>query len=132
VFEAWTTPELFRQWWLPKSLEMTLLSCEMDVRVGGRYRLEISHPKAPQPMAFFGRYVDVTPHSRLSWTNEENGADGPVTTVTFEDRNGKTLVMVHELYPTKEALDAAGTGAAEAMAETFTQLEELLRESVGR
>jgi uncharacterized protein YndB with AHSA1/START domain len=132
VFEAWTTPELFRQWWLPKSLEMTLLSCEMDVRVGGGYRLEISHPQAPQPMAFFGRYVDVTPHSRLSWTNEENGADGPVTTVTFEDRNGKTLVVVHELYPSKEALDAAGTGAAEAMAETFAQLEELLRESVAR
>ena len=132
VFEAWTTPELFRQWWLPKSLEMTLLSCEMDVRVGGGYRLEISHPQAPQPMAFFGRYVEVTPHSRLSWTNEENGADGPVTTVTFEDRDGKTLVVVHELYPSKEALDAAGTGAADAMAETFTQLEELLRESVGR
>jgi uncharacterized protein YndB with AHSA1/START domain len=126
VFEAWTKPELFGRWWLPKSMGMSLLSCEMDVRLGGSYRLEISHPAAPQPMAFFGRYVEVTPHSRLAWTNEESGDSGPVTTVTLDERNGATLVVVHELYPTKEALDAAGTGAADAMAETFTQLEELL------
>jgi uncharacterized protein YndB with AHSA1/START domain len=126
VFEAWTNPELFRQWWLPKSMGMTLLSCEMDVRTGGGYRLEIAHPAAPQPMAFFGRYVEVTPHSRLVWTNEESGDAGSVTTVTFEERDGRTLVVVRELYASKEALDAAGTGAAEALIETFAQLEELL------
>jgi uncharacterized protein YndB with AHSA1/START domain len=126
VFEAWTRPELFRQWWLPKSLGMTLLSCDMDVRVGGGYRLEIQHPAAPEPMAFFGRYLEVAPHARLVWTNDESGDAGPVTTVTFDERAGETWVVVHDLYPTKEALDAAGTGAAEAMAETFTQLEELL------
>jgi uncharacterized protein YndB with AHSA1/START domain len=126
VFEAWTKPELFRQWWVPRSMGMTLLSCEMDVRVGGGYRLEIKHPAAPQPMAFFGRYVEVTPHSRLAWTNEESGDGGSVTTVTFNETNGETLVVVSELYPTKEALDAAGTGAADAMAETFAQLDEFL------
>ena len=126
IFEAWTKPDLFKQWWLPKSLGMTMLSCQMDVRTGGSYRLEISHPSAPQPMAFFGRYVEVTPHSRLVWTNEESGDAGPVTTVTFDETNGATVVVVHELYPSKEALDAAGTGAAEAMGETFAQLEELL------
>jgi uncharacterized protein YndB with AHSA1/START domain len=126
VFEAWTRPELFRQWWLPKSLGMTLLSCEMDVRVGGGYRLEIRHPAAPEPMAFFGRYLEVAPHTRLVWTNDESGDAGPVTTVTFEEREGETRVVVHDLYPTREALDAAGTGAAEAMAETFAQLEALL------
>jgi uncharacterized protein YndB with AHSA1/START domain len=125
VFEAWTKPELFRQWWVPKSMGMSLLSCEMDVRVGGKYRLVFAH-EASESMAFFGTYLEVTPHSRLSWTNEEGGDDGPVTTVTFEERGGKTLLVLHELYPSKEALDAAGTGAADVMNETFAQLDELL------
>ena len=122
VFEAWTKPELFRRWWAPKSMGMSLLSCEMDVRVGGKYRLEFE----PDAMAFFGTYLEVTPHSRLVWTNEEGGEGGPVTTVTFEEQAGKTLLVMHELYPSKEALDAAGTGAADAMVETFAQLDELL------
>jgi uncharacterized protein YndB with AHSA1/START domain len=122
VFEAWTRPELFRRWWVPKSLGMSLRSCEMDVRVGGKYRLEFE----PDGVAFFGTYLDVTPNSRLAWTNEEGGEDGPVTTVTFEEKGGKTLLVMHELYSSKEALDAAGTGAADAMVETFAQLDELL------
>ncbi|HXZ26525.1 MAG TPA: SRPBCC domain-containing protein [Terriglobales bacterium] len=126
VFEAWTKPELFQQWWVPKSMDMALLSCEMDVRVGGRYRLVFSHPASAQPMEFFGRYIEVTPHSRLAWTNEEAGEAGSVTTVTFEEKGCKTLLVVHDLYPSKEALDAAGTGAADAMNETFAQLDQLL------
>ena len=124
VFEAWTKPELFKQWWVPKSMGMSLLSCEMDVRVGGKYRFVFGHD-ASKPMAFFGRYIEVTPYSRLVWTNEEMD-DGAVTTVTFEEQDGKTLLAMHELYPSKEALDAAGTGAADAMVETFAQLDELL------
>src|SRR3954463_14370403 len=123
VFEAWTKPELFRQWWVPKSLGMSLLSCEMDVRVGGRYRLEFAH--GDSQLAFFGTYKEVTPHSRLVWTNEES-EEGSVTTVTFAENGGKTLLVMHELYPSREALDAAGTGAADAMGETFDQLDELL------
>ena len=132
VFEAWTKPELFKRWWVPKSMGMSLLSCEMDVRVGGRYRLEFSYEGSKS--AFFGTYKEVTPHSRLVWTNEEN-EDGAITTVTFEEKDGKTLLVMHELYPSKEALDAAGTGAADAMVETFAQLDELLvtlGASVGR
>ena len=125
VFEAWTKPELFKQWWVPKSMGMFLRSCEMDVRVGGRYRLEFAHGDS-QSAAFFGTYKEVTPHSRLVWTNEEGGEGGPVTTVTFEEKRGKTLLVMHELYSSKEALDAAGTGAADAMVETFAQLDELL------
>ena len=125
VFEAWTTPELFKQWWVPKSMGMQLRSCEMDVRVGGRYRL-VFGDDASNPAEFFGRYIEVTPHMRLVWTNDEGGEGGPVTTVTFEEKDGKTLLVVHELYPSKEALDAAGTGAADAMGETFEQLDELL------
>jgi uncharacterized protein YndB with AHSA1/START domain len=131
VFEAWTKPELFKRWWAPKSMGMFLRSCEMDVRVGGMYRLEFE----PDAMAFFGTYLEVTPHSRLVWTNEEGGEGGPVTTVIFEEKGGKTLLVLHELYPSKEALDAAGTGAADAMGETFEQLDELLvtlGASVGR
>jgi uncharacterized protein YndB with AHSA1/START domain len=123
VFEAWTRPELFRQWWVPKSMGMTLLSCEMDVRTGGGYRLVFAGN--PEPMAFFGTYKEVIPNSRLVWTNEES-AEGSVTTVTFEEKGGKTFLVMHELYPSKEALDAAGTGAADAMVETFAQLDELL------
>ena len=130
VFEAWTRPELFTRWWLPKSMSMSLRSCEMDVRVGGSYRLEFE----PDGMAFFGTYREVTPPSRLVWTNEESGEDGAVTTVTFEDKSGKTLLVMRELYPSKEALDAAG-GATDGMVETFEQLDELLLTvdaSVGR
>jgi uncharacterized protein YndB with AHSA1/START domain len=122
VFEAWTTPELFRRWWVPKSMGMSLRSCAMDVRVGGKYRLEFE----PDAVAFFGTYLEVTPHSRLVWTNEEGGEGGPVTTVTFEEKGGQTLLVMRELYSSKEALDAAGTGAADAMVETFAQLDELL------
>jgi uncharacterized protein YndB with AHSA1/START domain len=121
VFEAWTRSELFRQWWVPKSMGMTLLSCDMDVRVGGKYRLVFS-----PDVAFFGTYREVMPHSRLVWTNEEGGEPGQVTTVTFEEKNGKTLLVMRELYPSKEALDAAGTGALDAMGETFGQLDEFL------
>src|SRR5215210_1681333 len=134
VFEAWTKPELFMRWWAPKSMGVPLLSCDMDVRAGGKYRLEFGHDAATS-MAFFGKYIEVTPPSRLVWTNDEGGDGGPVTTVTFEEKGGKTLLALHELYPSKEALDAAGTGAADAMVETFEQLDELLvtlDASVGR
>ena len=132
VFQAWTTPELFKRWWVPKSMGMSLLSCDMDVRVGGKYRLEFAHGDAQA--AFFGSYVEVTPYSRLVWTNEESD-DGAVTTVTFEEQDGKTLLAMQELYPSKEALDAAGTGSADATVETFAQLDQLLvtlGASVGR
>jgi len=131
VFEAWTKPELFRQWWVPKSMGMSLLSCEMDVRVGGGYRFEFA--LGDSKMAFFGRYKEVTPHSRLVWTNDESDG-GAVSTVTFAERGGKTLLVYHELYPSKEALDA-NAGMENAMAETFAQLDELLvtlGASVGR
>jgi uncharacterized protein YndB with AHSA1/START domain len=122
VFEAWTKPELFKQWWVPKSMGMFLRSCEMDVRVGGKYRLEFE----PDGMAFFGTYLEVTPPSLLVWTNEEGGEGGPVTTVTFEEKGGQTLLVMREHHSSKESLDAAGTGAADAMVETFAQLDELL------
>lgn len=121
VFEAWTRPELFQQWWVPKSLGMVLYSCEMDVRVGGKYHLNFG-----EGMDFFGTYVEVVPPSRLAWTNEEGGENASLTTVTFEERDGKTLLVLSELYPSKEALDAAGTGALEATGETFAQLDALL------
>ena len=122
VFEAWSNPELFRRWWVPRSMGMTLTSCEMDVRTGGRYRLGF------EGMDFFGRYLEVTPPSRIVWTNEEGGDDGSVTTVTLTETDGTTLVVVTELYPSKEALEAEGGAASDAMHETFGQLDELLAE----
>ena len=131
VFEAWSKPELFKKWWVPRSMGMTLRSCEMDVRTGGKYRLVFGDDPA-NPMAFFGNYLEVVPNKRIVWTNEESGDAGSVTTVTFEERDGKTLLVMSELYPTKEALDAAGTGAQEAMNETFGQLDELIAELSAR
>jgi len=121
VFDAWSKLELFKQWWVPKSMGMKLYDCEMDVRTGGTYRLNFG-----EGMDFFGRYLEVTPPTRIVWTNEEDGPDNSVTTVTFEEKDGKTHLVMSEVYPTKEALDAAGTGAAEATQETFRQLDELL------
>ncbi len=126
VFEAWTKPELFKQWWVPKSFGLSLLSYEADVRVGGQYHLVFGDGDS-KPMAFFGRYLEVTPYSRLVWTNDEGENAGPVTTVTFEDKAGKTLLVLHDLYPSKEALDAAmASGEKSGMGETFDQLDQLL------
>ncbi|MGB3412092.1 MAG: SRPBCC domain-containing protein [Microthrixaceae bacterium] len=122
VFEAWSRPELFKRWWIPKSMGMTLQSCEMDVRTGGTYRLGFGNG-----MDFFGRYIEVARPSLIVWTNDEGGEDGSVTTVTFTETDGRTQVVVSELYPSKEALDAEG-GATDAMHETFAQLDELLVE----
>ena len=125
VFEAFTKPELFKQWWVPRSIiGLSLLSCELDVRVGGKYRLVFGND-ASEAMAFFGRYIEVTPHSRLVWTNDEGGDAGQVSTVTFEEKGGKTLLVLHELHPSKEAVDEA-IGFGEGLRETFGQLDELL------
>ena len=124
VFEAWSNPELFQRWWLPASMGMQLHGCDMDVRTDGTYRLDFGGG-----MEFFGRYLDVEPPSRIVWTNDEG--HGSVTTVTFQEQDGGTLIVMTERYPTKEALDAEGTGAAEATHETFAQLDALLAERTG-
>ena len=127
VYEAWTKPELLKRWWAPKSIGVSLVSCEADVRVGGKYRFVFGHAGS-EAMAFFGKYLEVTPPSRLVWTNEEGGDGGAVTTVTFEEKGGKTLLVMRELYPSKEALDGAiASGSTSGdMGETFEQLDELL------
>ena len=124
VFEAWTRPELLKRWWAPKSMDMTLVSCEADVRVGGTYRFEFGLGGS-KTMAFFGKYLEVNPHSRLVWTNEEGDGGAAVTTVTFEEKDGKTLLVLRERHPSKEAVDEA-IGFGEGLRETFGQLDELL------
>ena len=127
VFEAWTKPELLQRWWAPKSFGVTFISCEADARTGGTYRFVFGLPASEQPMAFFGRYLEVTAHSRLVWTNDEGGEGGNVTTVTFEERGAGTLVVMHDLYASKEALDEAiVSGSTCGFGETFEQLDELL------
>ena len=127
VFEAWVDPGLFKRWWAPKSFGVSLISYEADVRTGGSYRLVMGHPSSDQPMAFFGRYIEVTPHSRLVWTNDEGGEEGAVTTVSFEEQDGATRVVVRELYPSKDALDdAMASGSASGWGEQFEQLDALI------
>jgi uncharacterized protein YndB with AHSA1/START domain len=125
VFQAWSRPELFQRWWIPKATGMTIVACEMDVRTGGVYRLDITPPGSDQPLAFFGKYLEVVPDELIVWTNEEDEGGG-VTTVTFKEENGKTQLTLTERYPTSEALDDALAGSATALPEQFTQLDELL------
>jgi uncharacterized protein YndB with AHSA1/START domain len=130
VFDAWTEPELLKRWWVPKSVPITLLSCEMDVRVGGTYRL-VFQVDPTTTMAFFGRYLEVSPPSRLVWTNEEGEDDAVVTTVTFDEDEdqGRTVLVVHDLYPSKDALDGAiASESTAAWPEMLDQLDELLLE----
>ena len=124
VFKAWSQPNLFRRWWVPKGAPMTLVSCDMDVRTGGKYRLEFGTGGA-DTMAFYGKYLEVVPDQRIVWTNDE-GEEGAVTTVTFEAQGGKTLLTFHEIYPSKEALDEAMTGSAAGLPQQLDQLGELL------
>jgi len=127
VFEAWIKPDLLKRWWAPKSFGISFISCEADVRVGGTYRFVFGHPASKQPMEFYGRYLEVTPHSRLVWTNDEGGEGGAVTTVTFENRGAETLVVMNDLYSSKEALDGAiASGSTTGFSEAFEQLDELL------
>jgi len=124
VFEAWTKSELLKRWWVPKAAPMSLLSCDVDARVGGKYRFVFAFPNA-EPVAFFGTYLEVAPPSRLVWTNEES-EDGAVTTLTFEEKDGRTLLVMHERYPSKEALDRSIEGMEGGLPEQFAQLDELL------
>jgi uncharacterized protein YndB with AHSA1/START domain len=128
VFKAWTTPELMMRWWTPKSFGITFISCEMDVKTGGTYRFVFGHPAADQPMAFFGRYIEVVPNAKIVWTNEE-AEEGAISTATFEEIGGQTRVVVRDLYPTKEALDEAlASGSTGAWPEQFEALDGLLPE----
>jgi uncharacterized protein YndB with AHSA1/START domain len=124
VFKVWSDPDLFREWWVPKGAPMKLVGCDMDVRTGGKYRLEFE--AGGQTMAFYGKYLDVVPGERIVWTNDEGDEEGAVTTVTFEDQGGRTLLTYHELYPTAEALEEAMQGSAAGLPTQLDQLDELL------
>ena len=125
VYRAWSQSELFRRWWVPKSVPgMALVSCDMDVRTGGKYRLEFS-AGGSDTMIFYGKYLEVVPNERIVWTNDE-GEEGAITTVIFEELGGKTLLRFHEVYPSKEALEEALRGSAVALPEQLEQLDTLL------
>ena len=128
VFQAWTTPELLMKWWTPASFGITFISCEADVRSGGTYKFVMGHPSFDQPMAFHGRYLEVVPGKKIVWTNEEGGENGSVTTVTFEEKHGKTHLVLSDVHPSKAALDAElESGAIGGYPEQFNQLDILLK-----
>ncbi|MEO7504474.1 MAG: SRPBCC family protein [Sphingomicrobium sp.] len=125
LFQAWSKPDLFKRWWVPTSAGVNLLSCEMDVRTGGKYCLTFGQDAA-NSMAFFGKYLEVVPDSRIVWTNDE-GEAGAVTMVTFDEQSpGHTLLTFHEFYPTKEALDEAYVGMEAGIPEQLDQLDALV------
>lgn len=125
VYKAWSRPELFQRWWMPRSLAgVSLVSCDLDMRTGGKYRLEFG-TGGSETTAFYGKYLDVVPNERIVWTNDE-GEEGAITTVTFADQGGKTLLTFHEVYPSKEALEEALQGSLAGLPEQLDQLDELL------
>lgn len=127
VFQAWARPELFKRWWAPASFGVTIVSYEADVRTGGTYRLEMGHPSSDQTKTFYGRYLDVVPDACIVWTNDEGDEEGPVTTVTFAESDGETLVTIHDLYPSKESLDEAiASGSTSGWDEQLQQLDAIL------
>jgi uncharacterized protein YndB with AHSA1/START domain len=129
VFEAWTRPELLKRWWAPKSLGVTLFECESDLRIGGTYRYAFGRdPKNPE--VFSGRYLEVNPPSRLVLTQlyeRMKSAGEAVVTVSFAEGQGRTLLTVHQLFPSEDALDGAiASGMEKGMRETLDQLDALV------
>lgn len=123
VYAGWTRPELFCRWWVPASFGVSLAECDMDVRAGGSYRLVFAAGDGGQN-AFFGRYVEVVPDTRLVWTNDEAGG-GAVTTIGFTAAGDGTRLDYSDEHPTAAARDEA-LGMGEAMREQFAQLDALL------
>lgn len=129
VFDAWTTPKLLKLWWAPKSLGVSLFECEADLRVGGSYRYAFG--RDPQnPEVFAGRYLEINPPERLVVTQvyeRLHEAGEVVVTVSFEEAEGRTRVTLHQLFPSKEALDGAvASGMERGMRDTFDQLDALV------
>lgn len=125
VYEAWSQADLFQRWWVPKSAAgISLVSCDLDVRTGGTYRLGFS-AGGSDIMTFYGSYIEVVPNDRIVWTNDE-GEEGAITTLTFEDRDAQTLLTFREFYPSREALDEALQGSAAGLPEQLEQLGALL------
>ena len=129
VFDAWTRPELLKRWWAPKSFGVSLFECESDLRVGGTYRYAFGRdPKKPE--VFSGRYIEVSQPSRLVLTQlyeRMRNAGEAVVTATFEESQGRTRLTLHQLFPSKEALDGAiASGMERGMRETLDQLDALV------
>jgi uncharacterized protein YndB with AHSA1/START domain len=129
VFEAWTKPELLKRWWAPKSFGVSLFECEQDLRVGGAYRFAFGRdPKNPE--VFSGRYLEVDPPSRLVLTQVyERMSDigDVVVTADFEESQSRTRLTLHQLFPSKEALEGAlASGMERGMRVTLDQLDELV------
>lgn len=135
VFDAWTRPELVRRWWAPDSRRVVVTACDADLRAGGTYRYVLRLEKTGHQFAFSGRYTEVTPHSRLVYTElfepdagGANPGDIPlIVTVTFTGRDGKTDLVSHSLCPSPEVRDAIlASGMEHGMRETMDQLDLLV------
>jgi len=132
VYDAWTKPEFVRRWWAPRSHGVSLVVCDADIRVGGAYRyvMRKDGDGADGDIGFSGRYVELTPHSRIVLTQIfEPMADAGevVITVSFDEVDGQTHLVSQERYPSKEARDAAvGAGMEQGMRESMDQLEALV------
>src|SRR5262249_46175238 len=122
-------PELLKRWWAPCSDGVLLIACDADVRVGGTYRYVFGRDPR-HPMAFSGVYTEVTPYSRLVYTQifePMRHAGEAIITATFDEQGGKTRLVLRERYPSKEALDGAITsGMEQGIRETMEQLEQLV------
>lgn len=134
VWQAYTQPDLLRRWLLGPD-DWTMPICEMDVRVGGKYRWRWKNLKDGKEFGFYGEFLEVTPHSQFRHTEhydpgdfgDSMGEQPAIVTVTFEDRNGTTLVSTLLKYAMKEDRDAAlSTGMTDGMEMSYSNLDNVL------
>jgi uncharacterized protein YndB with AHSA1/START domain len=133
VFEAYTKADLVAKWWAPKKCGVEMVSCEAEVRVGGKWRYTLRNPDT-EVVAFYGEYREVTAPERVVYTEQfSKFPDGPpvIVTVTFVERDGRTEMTSTQLYPSKEVREmVVATGMEFGANETLNQLEEVLRSLV--
>jgi uncharacterized protein YndB with AHSA1/START domain len=113
VFRAWTHPEHIARWWGPKGF--TTIHCEMDIRVGGRYRCAMRSPDGVDHWKV-GVYREIVEPERIVFTFAWEDADGRpghelLTTITLAEEGNKTRLMLRQsVFATTEARDSHEDG----------------------
>ena len=129
VFDAMTKPEHVKQWWGRLGEGYSVPVCEIDLRVGGRWRFVNRHPNGE--VAFYGEYREITPPSRLVFTEifEQYPDSVSVVTSDFTDEDGKTRLTATVRYPSLEVRDIVlSSGMARGAGLSYDRLEDLVEE----
>ena len=127
LFAAWSTPEHLLQWFGPEGWPLTL--CEVDFRVGGRWRFAMTGSSGVQNTPFGGEYLEIVPNDRIVFSNafEEPGAETLIVIVTFAEQDGRTTLTIRTLFRSTEVRDwHAEQGYATGYASALDQLADVV------